>query len=263
MYLLAGECAALGNDTHAWQARLVDGLRSIIGMQAGISTVINKPAPNAVEAVMNIFMEPKYCSEVQRQVCRAYWKNKWYHTDPTFVAFSRLRGDVVVRRRHELVDARTWDRSMHRERVYHPGGLENIMPAGIFPPPQRGIPPHVFLCMRSTKDRPFTEREQAIVTLLCKEIRNMLGSRLRPACAVTLPSLSPRLQHTLQLLNQGLTEKEIAAQLGISPHTLHDYVKVLYRRFGVSSRVQLMNAVRLDFLSPAADPGVTPPAARP
>lgn len=260
--MLAGECTALGGDCYAWQSRLIDGLRSIIGMQTGISTVINKPAPNAVEAVMNMFMEPKCSSEVQRRVCRAYWQNKWYQTDPTFVAFSRLRGNVVVRSRNELVDARTWDRSMHRERVYSPGGLENIMPAGIFPDPRLGIPPHAFLCMRATSDRPFSERDQAIVTLLCKEIRNMLGSRLRPACAVTIPGLSPRLQHTLRLLNTGLAEKEIAAQLGISPHTLHDYVKVLYRRFGVSSRVQLMNAVRLDFFSSATDPGITPPTAR-
>jgi DNA-binding CsgD family transcriptional regulator len=38
----------------------------------------------------------------------------------------------------------------------------------------------------------------------------------------------------------GASEKQIANQLGLSPHTTHHYVKTLYRRFGVSSRAEFM-----------------------
>lgn len=53
------------------------------------------------------------------------------------------------------------------------------------------------------------------------------------------PRLSRRLMQTLCLLLDGLSEKEIAAELGLSPHTVHDYVKSLYRTFRVRSRAEL------------------------
>jgi DNA-binding CsgD family transcriptional regulator len=60
-----------------------------------------------------------------------------------------------------------------------------------------------------------------------------------PALADTM-RLSPRLRQTLQRLLLGDSEKEIAAHLGVSRHTVHVYVKSLYRRFGVSSRGELL-----------------------
>lgn len=54
------------------------------------------------------------------------------------------------------------------------------------------------------------------------------------------PQLSPRLRQTLSLLAGGLSEKQIALRLGISAHTVHDYVKALHRHFGVSCRSELL-----------------------
>jgi len=39
---------------------------------------------------------------------------------------------------------------------------------------------------------------------------------------------------------EGDSEKQIAARLGISLPTVHQYVTTLYRRFGVQSRGQLL-----------------------
>ena len=44
----------------------------------------------------------------------------------------------------------------------------------------------------------------------------------------------------------GASEKQIASQLGLSPHTTHHYVKTLYRRFGVSSRAEFMATVGVE-----------------
>jgi len=54
------------------------------------------------------------------------------------------------------------------------------------------------------------------------------------------PRLPRRLRQTLSLLAGGHSEKQIARRLGISPHTVHDYVKALHRRFGASSRSELL-----------------------
>ena len=52
--------------------------------------------------------------------------------------------------------------------------------------------------------------------------------------------LSPRARQTLEGLTHGDSEKQIARKLGVSPHTVHVYVKQLYRRFDVSSRGELL-----------------------
>lgn len=52
--------------------------------------------------------------------------------------------------------------------------------------------------------------------------------------------MAPRLRQTLDLLLVGDGEKQIAGKLKISPHTVHQYVKSVYKRFGVSSRAELL-----------------------
>jgi DNA-binding CsgD family transcriptional regulator len=52
--------------------------------------------------------------------------------------------------------------------------------------------------------------------------------------------LSPRLEQTLGCLLAGASEKQVASHLKLSRHTVHVYVKALYRRYGVSSRAELL-----------------------
>ena len=61
--------------------------------------------------------------------------------------------------------------------------------------------------------------------------------------------LPPRLRETLQLLVEGFSEKQLADQMKLSPHTVHDYVKALYRRMGVQSRAELVARVVRTVLS--------------
>jgi DNA-binding CsgD family transcriptional regulator len=58
-----------------------------------------------------------------------------------------------------------------------------------------------------------------------------------------LTILSPRMRQTLARLVAGDSETEAATRLGVSPHTVHVYVKSLYRRLGVSSRGELFAVV--------------------
>jgi DNA-binding NarL/FixJ family response regulator len=53
-------------------------------------------------------------------------------------------------------------------------------------------------------------------------------------------NLPPRLRQTLACLLDGDTEKRAAQRLGISRSTLHQYVTMLYRHFGVTSRPELL-----------------------
>jgi DNA-binding CsgD family transcriptional regulator len=82
------------------------------------------------------------------------------------------------------------------------------------------------------------DRRRRLVALFC----SMLGEQARngkPA-SPDQPPLSRRERETLELLLTGNAEKQIAAALSISKHTVHVYVKSLYKRFGVNSRPELL-----------------------
>ena len=81
-------------------------------------------------------------------------------------------------------------------------------------------------------------RRRRLVAMFC----SMLGEQLldgKPV-ASTGPPLSPRERQTLELLLAGNAEKQIASRLSISRHTVHVYVKSLYKRFDVNSRPELL-----------------------
>jgi DNA-binding CsgD family transcriptional regulator len=55
--------------------------------------------------------------------------------------------------------------------------------------------------------------------------------------------LTGRELHVSQLLARGLSSKEAAEQLGISPHTVQMHRKALYRKLGVRSAVQFFQKI--------------------
>ena len=55
----------------------------------------------------------------------------------------------------------------------------------------------------------------------------------------------------LGLLMEGLTEKEVAARLHVSPHTVHTHLKKIYQIVGVHSRGELMSFVLNSSYGPA------------
>lgn len=59
-----------------------------------------------------------------------------------------------------------------------------------------------------------------------------------------LPSLTPREWQVCQLAAQGKSNKQIAAELGLSVNTVQNYLKSAYKKLGVSSRAALANRLR-------------------
>jgi DNA-binding NarL/FixJ family response regulator len=53
-------------------------------------------------------------------------------------------------------------------------------------------------------------------------------------------ALPARLRPVLQHLLEGDAEKQVAMKLDLSPHTVHEYTKHLYRAFDVHSRSELL-----------------------
>lgn len=89
-------------------------------------------------------------------------------------------------------------------------------------------------------DRPaFTGRESKIAHIILSEVA-WLHESLPMLPDEEVVSLSPRLRQVMNCLLVGKSRKEIALQLGLPVHTLGDYIKQIYQRFGVQSHPALL-----------------------
>jgi DNA-binding CsgD family transcriptional regulator len=68
-------------------------------------------------------------------------------------------------------------------------------------------------------------------------------SEIRVQTFVANYGLSPREQEVLHLLGRGLTTAAMAEELGISPHTVRDHLKHLYRKTGTKGRSELLGLI--------------------
>ncbi|MFJ4870091.1 LuxR C-terminal-related transcriptional regulator [Streptomyces sp. NPDC088757] len=70
--------------------------------------------------------------------------------------------------------------------------------------------------------------------------------------------LSPSEQTIMRLVAAGLTNHQIASRVNLSPHTVNFHLRKIFKKLGVSSRVELVGT-RLHLLRPAFDAGLMPP----
>nr|WP_272209872.1 helix-turn-helix transcriptional regulator [Marinicella sp. W31]MDC2875704.1 helix-turn-helix transcriptional regulator [Marinicella sp. W31] len=94
---------------------------------------------------------------------------------------------------------------------------------------------------RALSQSPFSERDRQVVRHALRGIRWFYRLQmLSEGIGVASEPLTPTEAHVLLGLLQGLSERRIAENYGQSPHTTHDHVKRIYRKYGVSSRSALM-----------------------
>ena len=77
------------------------------------------------------------------------------------------------------------------------------------------------------------------------------------------PGLTSREQEVCELVRRGFTNREVAADLGISPGTVKIHLQHIFAKAGVRARSSLVNAASAllsESLSAAAGPGQTPRA---
>ena len=139
---------------------------------------------------------------------------------------------VAMRRRDVLGDAE-WYESEYFNDVRRKAGFDDFVYALRQETPGRlsGI-----ALARELRDRPFSEEERNLIHLFHDEIARLAP----PPRLVEAEALTPRQRDVLRSLLTGAGEKQAAADLGISPQTLHAHVKSIYATYGVSSRAELL-----------------------
>lgn len=69
------------------------------------------------------------------------------------------------------------------------------------------------------------------------------GNHIPPAPKLPLENLTPAQLRVLELLVKGISEIQVATELGISQHTVHNHVKEIYKAFRVHKRAELISYI--------------------
>ncbi len=104
--------------------------------------------------------------------------------------------------------------------------------------------PAILMAAREAGARAYLSKETSPL-LLAQQLRQMHAHPERDYLPVAdLPRLTPRERDVLHHLSRGLSNKEIARELGLSPDTVKDHLASLFGKLEVGDRVSLLNRSR-------------------
>jgi DNA-binding CsgD family transcriptional regulator len=235
-YRLIGECRDLGADPAAWHRHMFEGLCRLIGSPAatGGEGLWHRPL-HAVEP-LSAFDAGLDARAHERYV--AFMREVGPAADPIFAALQRIPGRLVTVTRPQLVPDAIWYRSRCYNEYRRVAGADHALTSVYETSAAGGI--SVVCLQRTVREQDFSPRQQRLLNFFHGELGPLVGHALVSVAEPIPAQLSPRLRQTLACLLEGDSEKQVAARLELSQATTHQYVTMLYRRFSVRSRAQLL-----------------------
>ena len=234
-YRLIGDCRDLGADPVLWQSHMLEGLSHLVGaaVATGGEGRWRRPAESPVP--VSGFSVGLDARGIERLM--AYTRQNGLAEDPVFQALRHIPGALVVRTRGQVLSDAEWQRSRTYNEYLRPIQLDSQLTSVC---EVSGGAVSVVRLLRGCGEPDFSEREQRLLRFFHAELGRLIGNTLASVFDPDLRRLSRRQRETLACLLEGVSEKQVAARLGISGFTTHQYVKSLYRRFSVSSRAELL-----------------------
>ena len=186
-------------------------------------------------------LDSGFLDDSDRALWAHYQQENAHRDDPFHLRYYRnFTGALRTRSLRSVVDLAVWRRSRHYNDYIRACRLDDRITSSMSIP---GSTPRTTGCVvlhRAAADGWFPHRALQLTHLLRAELLPMLGRRLALPGADEPGSLPRQLVRVLECLACGDSEKQAAARLGLSVHTVNRHVQRLYRRFGVHSRGELM-----------------------
>ncbi len=231
---LLGRVAAASGGRVAQRRELMDGLAVLVGANCWVWGRFGAVEPGTLPVFAleqhGGFSEDRLARYVQAQE----HPDLGALTAPAFAVMAE-RGSPVTRLRQQT-DPEDRFRSSG---AYEAWAAADAAPGILSLRPLDALTVGVVAIHRRIDARLFSERESLIAHVVLTGVAWLYeeGDAERDGVWV---ELGPRLITVMNLLLQGVARKDIAEHLRISPHTVNDYVKTVYRRFGVRSQPELM-----------------------
>lgn len=211
----------------------------MVGAQvaAGGELLLSPQGPQVVSGV-----DLGWQGERERERFREFQARGEPATSEAFGAFVRqLHGrSLATRSRQQVISDRKWYRSEHFNEYSRVSRVDACVVSLCMLPQLADQAVSIMTFYRPLGVPQFQRRERRLIRMLHLELRPLIGRQLASADEPSASQLPPRLCNVLQCLLEGDGEKQIAARLGLTRQSVHQYVKALYRHFRVHSRPELL-----------------------
>lgn len=234
---LAGELTEVKGDLSTRGGHLINRLCELLDAQVGVIAVI-APNPRKGPPVFLSGTEAGFLDETSQRLLRKYVQEvSVYSQDPLMTPINPLAEAPYTISRQRSVPDREWYESPFVNEVKFRMKIDDAIYSD-HPIPGRGISVGYGINRRKG-DKPFGDREHNLMQLLNENL-GWFFRQLAEDAKPDRPPLAPSLRRVLAELLRGCSEKQIARTLRLSPHTVHEHIKKLYRHFDVTSRPELM-----------------------
>ncbi|HEX4794098.1 MAG TPA: LuxR C-terminal-related transcriptional regulator [Humisphaera sp.] len=237
---LVGEVVEIGRDPTAWRTHALRGAVKLTGGRVGLSMDMCGTAPGQQPMLVDPLDVGWEGDEASRRRYYAYHESGEIREDPSAQAYFQQiqRTPLLSVLRGQLVDDQTWYASPTVSEARRSGNVDDFIcsSCAIAPGALQG-----FILYRAWGAPYFEVRQRRLLRYFhLSLLRALRKSEALQHAPVELVDLPPRVEQTLELLLAGHSMKQVAYTLGLSPHTVNDYMKILYRRAGVNSRAELL-----------------------
>ncbi|OJW19966.1 MAG: hypothetical protein BGO49_10610 [Planctomycetales bacterium 71-10] len=244
IHRLVGECRELGDSAAAWRSHLLDEASRWLGAGVGIDYDARWDMDLPIDAI-------RVGGVTDRGWEGGFDRSAWdaVHVEfvtrgsdyqpmivPYFEALRRGYGPALTRA--DLISGRDWYGSDYY-RNYHRSMGGDAMMYCILPMNRKGLI-NAFFLVRPAREPDFTPRARTIVAELHSQIVSQIEGPLAGYHEPSPDDLAPRARQVLRCLLEGDGDKQIAARLELSRHTVNFYVRRIFAHFGVESRSELM-----------------------
>lgn len=234
------------DDPRCWRQHLLDGACALLGGNVGtmLADYGSKPGRFGKVAVVSVVGVPAPSRALVESMASQIHQREYDEVSQNFApGLTKLYGQIVQKgwvtaARSDVADDAAYHAAPHyfdfRKRMDCDDYVVSIRLVDV---PRR---PEAITVDRPHGAARFGPREVALLKLLHDEIAPLIGVRLATEAHLCRDGLGRRLRQTLSLLLEGLGEKQVARELGLSARTVHSYVTLLYKHFAVSSRAELL-----------------------
>jgi DNA-binding CsgD family transcriptional regulator len=155
--------------------------------------------------------------------------------------FRRSAGaDGACFRRGELVPDREWYPTRYYELIHETVGMGHVLVSFAALPGRVGVCNGLCIQRNRSVGRDFTDQQRAVVEEAQRLITPLIGGALAGFDEPSPSALPSRVRQVLRCLLEGDSDKQVATRLAVSPYTVNQYAKVIYKHFGVNTRPELL-----------------------
>lgn len=228
IFRLIGEVRELGSDPHRWRPHMIRRLTRLLNAEIVISSEIHFRKSHG-ESKMRV-IDIGWGCDSDGNVWQIHTEREDEAPDAYWVLAGRPAPATVLQGPEQVVPVTP-------AKPLHGGSCFILSQCSL---PHVGAVDQLGL-HRTSGDQPFSSEAHRLVRLFHLELARLWRRDAIHRAKDPTAALPPRLTQTLAALLDGASEKQIAVQLELSRHTVHNYVKALHQRFGVSSRGELLS----------------------